>query len=119
MWKINTGKTGIDAVLKPYQLALIEYVIHCEKGVISSDAHANLEFQGHQISRASVINYLKKLASAGIIDASESTGKGGYRGVYAARLSFPEIIQKITQDILSSLRTAFPDSAYLSELEME
>ena len=75
--------------------------------------HAHLEVKGYTVSRASVINYLKKLAESGIIGAKEETGKGGYHGVYSAKLSFEEILTLIVTSVMDTLLAAFPDSDFI------
>ena len=113
MWRIDTTRTGIDAVMKPYQYGIITHILDKKENVTSSDMHAHLEFQGYTISRASVINYLKKLAAEDIIGVKEETGKGGYHGVYSAKLSFEEILTQIVNSAMDTLLAAFPDSDFI------
>jgi predicted transcriptional regulator len=113
LWKIDTTKTGIEAVLKPYQYGIITYILDKKENITSSEMHAHLEFQGYTVSRASVINYLKKLAESGIIGMKQKTGKGGYHGVYSAKLCFEEILTKIVTSAMNSLLAAFPDSDFM------
>lgn len=113
MWKIDTTKTGIEAVLKPYQYGIITHILDIKEGITSYEMHAQLEFQGYTVSRASVINYLKKLAEFGIIGRKEETGKGGYHGVYSAKLTFEEILTQIVTSAMDTLLAAFPDSDFI------
>ena len=113
MWKIDTTKTGIEAVMKPYQYRIITHILDKKEDVTSGEMHALLEFQGYTISRSSVINYLKKLAEFGIIGVEEGTGKGGYHGVYSAKLSFEEILTQIVTSAMNTLLSAFPDSDFI------
>jgi len=113
LWKIDTTKTGIEAVMKPYQYGIITEILDKKENITSGEMHAHLEFQGYTVSRASVINYLKKLAESGIIDAKEETGKGGYHGVYSAKLVFEEILTHIVTSVMDSLLAAFPDSEFM------
>ena len=114
MWKIDTTKSGIEAVLKPYQYGIIMHILDKKEdipkvGITSSEMHAHLEFQGYTVSRATVINYLKKLADFGIIGVRMEPEKGGYHGVYSAKLSFEEILTHIGTSVRDTLLTAFPD----------
>jgi len=99
--------------MKPYQYGIITHILDKEENITSGEMHAHLEFQGYTVSRASVINYLKKLTESGIIDREGKTGKGGYHGVYSAKLSFEEIITKIITSAMDTLLEAFPDSDFM------
>ena len=116
MWKIDTTKTGIEAVLKPYQYGIITHILDKKEGISSGNMHAHLEFQGYKISRASVINYLQALSKNGIINQETGTGKGGERGIYSAKLNFKDILTNIVETVMDKLLEAFPDSDYLKYL---
>lgn len=116
MWKIDTTKTGMLAILNPYQYRIITLVLEKKKNLTTRSVYDQLMDEGLIVSRASVINYLKKLAAAGVIGFEERTGKGGYHRVYSAKLTFEEIIQSMTKTILNSLLNAFPESDYLKYL---
>jgi Fe2+ or Zn2+ uptake regulation protein len=107
MWKIDTGQSGMLAVMKPYQYRTITMIIERKRGVKTSDVHSQLEFEGIKISRASVINYMAKLAEEGVISFVEESGKGGFHRVYSAKLSLDEIITRITEETLEAIESAF------------
>ena len=119
MWKIDTAKDAMLAIMKPYQHGIISMMIEKKTGLITSDIHAALEYEGHIISRASVINFCKTLAENGIVSFEERTGKGGYHRVYSKRLSWEQIIASIHTTVLITLKAAFPDSEYLKEVYEE
>jgi Fe2+ or Zn2+ uptake regulation protein len=119
LWKIDTTETGISVVMNEYQYAIIKHVLEYKKNITTGNVHAQLEHEGIKVSRASVINYCKLLADNGIITFTEESGKGGYHRVYAAKLSFEEIIKHMTNSILNSLLNAFPKSDYLQFLTQE
>ena len=118
MWKIDTTQDEMLAIMKPYQYGIISLIINKKTGLLTSDIHAALAYEGHIISRASVINFCKTLAANGIVSFDERTGKGGYHRVYAKRLSWEQIIASIHATVLTRLKQAFPDSEYLSEIEV-
>ena len=109
MWKIDTTKTGIEAIMKPYHYGIITHILDRPEGITSGDMHAELEFQGYTVSRASVINYLQALAREGIITQKERSGKGGMHGVYTAKLNFKQILTNIVESVMDKVLEACPD----------
>ena len=116
MWKIDTTKTGVEAIMKPYQYGIITHILDREEGITSGEMHAHLEFMGYSISRASVINYVQLLAKEGIITQEKQTGKGGYRGVYSAKLNFKQILTGIVESVMDKVLEAFPDTDIIKHL---
>ena len=119
MWKIDTTKTGMEAILKPYQYGIIMHILDKKDGIKSGDMHAHLELEGYTISRASVINYLQTLQKNGIIIQIAESGKGGIHQVYSAKLNFKEILTNIVETVMDKLLEAFPNNDYLKYLKKE
>lgn len=113
MWKIDTTKNAMLAIMKPYQHGIISMMIERKTGLKTSDIHASLEHEGYIVSRASVINFCKTLAAHDIVSFDERTGKGGYHRVYSALMSWESIIEYMHMKVLAKLKEAFPDSGYL------
>ena len=117
MWKIDTNQNGSDAVMRKYQYEIIEQMLDRKKDVKTLDIYCGLRARGFDISRASCINFLEKLADNGVITRQrKEAGKGGWHRVYAMKLNKEEIIEKITMDTIGAIKSAFPDSNYLLDL---
>ena len=119
MWKIDTAKENILAIMKPYQDGIIEMILESGKtGISTFKLHTGLEAEGIIISRASVINYCKKLAANDVISFEERTGKGGYHRIYFKLMSWESIIEYIHIQVLLKLTEAFPGSKYLNDVKV-
>jgi len=98
----DTSKKGLETVMKDYQAICMEFLWEKgEKGVSTSEAwlHVNkiLIPKEKTISRASIINFLRKMEEKGILKYWERTGKGGHHRVYAPlydEAKFKELIAK-------------------------
>lgn len=115
MWKIDTEKDSMLAIMKLYQNGIISMIQEKKTGLVTSDIHAALEMEGYIISRASVINYCKKLAANDVISFEERTGKGGYHRIYFPVLTWDQILASMHRQVLEKMILAFPDSEYLKE----
>lgn len=115
MWKIDTSKEAMRAIMKSYQQGIISMIHEAKDGIGTSTLHEALAAEGYIISRASVINYCKKLAANDVISFEERTGKGGYARIYFPRLSWDSILELIHIKVLGKMTTAFPDSGYLKK----
>ena len=116
MWKIDTGKETILAVMKPYQYGIISMILEANTEKTTADLHEQLNDEGFIISRASVINYCKLLAENDIIRYREKTGKGGYHRVYTKLMDLESILEMIHMQVLEKLTNAFPVSEYLTSV---
>lgn len=115
MWKIDTAKDTILAIMKPYQHGLISMILEAKTDGTTLKLHEALEAEGFIISRASVINYCKLLAANDVISFEERTGKGGYHRVYSKLMSWESILEFIHMQVLEKMTVAFPDSKYLND----
>ena len=115
MWKIDTGKETILAIMKPYQHAIISMMLESKTDGTTGQLHAALEDEGFIISRASVINYCKLLAENNIISYEEKTGKGGYHRVYTKLMNWESILEMIHMKVLEKMTSVFPGSNYLKD----
>ena len=116
MWKIDTGKENILAIMKPYQHGIISMILESKTDGRTVELHAALEAEGFIISRASVINYCKLLAANDVISFEERTGKGGYHRVYSKLMSWESILEFIHMSVLARLTEVFPGSTYLNDV---
>ena len=116
MWKIDTGKKSILAIMKPYQHGIISMILEAKTEKTTADLHKQLNDDGFIISRASVINYCKLLAENDIIRYREKTGKGGYHRVYTKLMDWDSILELIHMQILGKMAAVFPASGYLTSV---
>lgn len=116
MWKIDTGKKTILALMKPYQHAIISMILESKTDGTTGQLHLALEDEGFIISRASVINYCKLLAENDVIRSKEKTGKGGYHRVYTKLMSWDSILEFMHMQVLERMIFVFPSSIYLDNV---
>lgn len=116
MWKFDTEKESMLAIMKPYQHGIISMIQEKNTGLKTGDIHAALEMEGYIISRASVINYCKKLAANDVIRFKEATGKGGYHRIYYPVLTWDSILEMMHMQVLEKMTGAFPDNTYLTDV---
>ena len=88
---IDTSKEGLLAVLKDWQVEVVEEILKdAEKGWLSVEVTGFINEKtayskaGGTISRASAINFLGDMAEQGVLNVREATGKGGAHAVYHA-----------------------------------
>ena len=80
--KFDLEKTGLEAVLLPWQAEVMRYV--WEVGETDSRrAHEYLQGTEHGKSRAAVIFFLNDMVEEGFLSYDEKTGKGGYKGIWS------------------------------------
>ncbi len=116
MWKIDTSKKTILALMKPYHHAIISMILESKKKLTTGELHVALEDEGFIISRTSVIKYCKLLAANGVINYEERTGKGGYHRVYSKGMTWESILEFIHMQVLERMTFVFPNSKYLNDV---
>jgi hypothetical protein len=106
----DTSQMGFNAVLRPWQLTVMQIVWSIPNGANSLTVHqkANQALQGETISRASVINFLEDLRERGIFSGEERTGKGGHHWAYYPKLDEAGFKKFIVETMITSLMENFP-----------
>lgn len=101
---MDLSKTGLDMFFKSYQIKALEVLWESTEPLSSRVVweQVNMDLS---ISRASIINFLNACVELGLLDYSETTGKGGYRRLYSARVSRFEIKDFLTRIIQEQLQT--------------
>jgi predicted transcriptional regulator len=103
--KFDLEKTGLEAVLLPWQAELMRYV--WEVGEIDSRrAHEHLQGTEHGMSRASVIFFLQEMVEEGFLGYGEKTGKGGYKGIWSphpSALDESAFRQRVAERVLAKI----------------
>ena len=115
MWKIDTTKKSILALMKPYQHGIISMILESRTALTTGDLHTKLNAEGFIISRASVINYCKLLAANDVISFEEASGKGGIHREYSKIMSWESILEFMHMQVLERMTFVFPESKYLND----
>ncbi len=111
--KIDLGKIGFDAVLKPYQIEVMKYLwAHPDEGKSSKgvyDAVIEALPDGKNISRPSIINTLNTLADERVLGFHTITVRGGSCRIYWPRYDESEYKQYIVETVLKKLLHDSPE----------
>ena len=108
--KLDTGKEGLAAVYRKYELAALEYLFSVEEGAGSGkvwkwvNEESEYGRQGKTISRASVIFFLNRLVNEGLLEWRDATGKGGHHRLYEMKMSRPEFAKAVIDKFVRKLR---------------
>jgi len=111
-FEFDASKQGLRAVLKDWEEQTLG-VFWENPGVefTSRDVYVrvNERLEDGSISRASIINFLERIASAGVLQRRETTGKGGHRGIYSQAMNESEFRTFIAETLIESLIRSFPE----------
>jgi predicted transcriptional regulator len=103
---------GLEKVLKDYQEEALRFVWKTDvEGLSSRQVWTRVNEVlpgGRTISRASIINFLNAMVDEGVLNYTETTGKGGYRRIYSPRLDERAFRKHIAETVLKSLLGDFP-----------
>ncbi len=110
---IDTSGQGLAMILKDYQEVALRYLWRLDgKGASSRDVwmQVNDDLKGKRtISRASIINFLNSMVDEGVLNYTETTGKGGHRRIYSAKYNEAEFKQYVARVVLKNLMRDFPE----------
>jgi len=111
--KLDAGERGLPAILKEYQELALRYLWNLNgEGASSRDVwvQVNKGLRGRgSISRASIINFLDAMVDEGILSYKETTGKGGHRRIYSAKLNEARFKEYVATLFISNLLRDFPE----------
>ena len=108
--KLDTGKSGLGAVFKGYELAALEYLFSVDEGVGSGkvwtwiNEESDWGTAGHTISRASVIFFLNRLVDDDLLEWRDATGKGGHHRIYEMKMSRQEFVKAVIDKFVTKLQ---------------
>lgn len=98
--KFNLDRKGLDTLFKPYQIKALK-ILEAKQPCQTLDIWTPLK---HEISRASIINFLKDMADRGYLTNTKASGKGGMRPVYRIKAgSLDGLTKQIKQDLLAHI----------------
>ena len=110
---VDTSSEGLEMVLKDYQEAALRYLWRLDGGGASSRdvwVQVNDDLMGKRtISRASIINFLNSMVDEGVLNYTETTGKGGHRRIYSAKYDEAGFKEYIAKEVLGNLLRDFPE----------
>jgi len=111
--KIDTSEEGLRMILKDYQELALRYLWRLGgEGASSRDVwvQVNEDLKGEQtISRASIINFLNAMVDEGVLNYTETTGKGGHRRIYSMKYDEAGFKQYVARQVIGTLLRDFPE----------
>ena len=102
----------MGAILKDYQEAALRYLWSLGgEGAGSRQVwtHVSRELGTVTISRTSVINFLDAMVRDGILDCTETGGKGGHRRIYRVKYDEAGFKEHIAMLVIRNLLRDFPE----------
>lgn len=108
MWTLTTSKKGSIALLQDYKKELINKLLEIDEPIGSGKLHLHLVevMKDEHPSRASVIFFMNHLVDYKYASFKDVTGKGGHHRKYYTKLRKEDFIEKIRQDINTTLDQA-------------
>jgi predicted transcriptional regulator len=110
--EIEVSQRGLRMFLKDWQEEAMRVLWgNPQKGLISREVfdQVNQRLSPGSISRASIINFLEDMASMGVLNKEETTGKGGHRGVYSSKMNEVEFKKFIVETAIKAFMRSFPE----------
>jgi len=111
--KIDTAEEDLRMILKDYQETTLRYLWRLGgEGASSRDVwvQANEDLKGERtISRASIINFLNAMVDDGVLNYTETTGKGGHRRIYSMKYDEAGFKQYVARQVIDKLLSYFPE----------
>ncbi len=110
---IDTSEESLRMILKDYQEAALRYIWRLGgEGASSRDVwvQVNEDLKGERtISRASIINFLNAMVDEGMLNYTETTGKGGHRRIYSMRYDEAGFKEHVARLVIGNLLRDFPE----------
>ena len=112
--KLDTTKSGLDSLFKPYQGLLLEHIWGLnekkEVAVGSGKAWLWLCSTPEKKSRASVIFFLNDMVDEGVLGFHDRTGKGGHHRLYYPKMSREQFAEHAVKEIVGGVAKTFPEN---------
>lgn len=112
IFKFDHSKPGLRKVFKEYQELALRYVWEVgEEGVGSRNIWETVSerlTEKKKISRASIIMFLEKLRTQGVLGCKDETGKGGHRRIYYPLMDEIDFVKKLIINIIESFMEDYP-----------
>ena len=104
-FSVDLGKAGLEMLFEPWQIEAMQ-TLWRGGAWKSAEVHDALKTRGVDISRASVINFLNRMAGDDVLNYVDKPGRGGYCRVYSAALSEAQLWDEITSKIIDKIKEA-------------
>ena len=103
-WQYDSKKEGLATVFFDYEIETLRLLWSRRGEYLSSRQVWENINKKMNISRASIINSLNRMAKAGILEYKETTGKGGHRGLYAASSDEGKLRKRIADELSENIK---------------
>ena len=110
--EIDASQQGLRMILKDWQEeAMTVLWDNSQKECISREVfnQVNQRLSSGSISRASIINFLADMVEKGVLSMTETTGKGGHRGVYSSNMDESGFKKFVVERAIEALMRNFPE----------
>jgi predicted transcriptional regulator len=110
--EIDTSQQGLRMVLKDWEEETLKVFWDDPQKEYTSKLvwdRVNQRLRPGSISRASIINFLEDMVEMGVLGKRETTGKGGYRGIYSSKMGESGFKRFIAETALEVLMSNFPE----------
>lgn len=121
--KLDTTKSRLDSLFKPYQGMLLEHLWDlneraAEEGLIVADEKVSVGSgkawlwlceTPEKKSRASVIFFLNDMVEEGVLGFDDRTGKGGHHRLYWPKMNREQFAEYAVKEIVGGVAKAFPE----------
>jgi predicted transcriptional regulator len=110
--EIDASQQGLRMFLRDWQEeAMTVLWDNSQKEYISREVfnQVNQRLSSGSISRASIINFLADMVEKGVLSMTETTGKGGHRGVYSSNMDESGFKKFVVERAIEALMRNFPE----------
>ena len=110
--EIDASQQGLRMTLKEYEKEALKVFLDDPQKEYTSKLvwdRVNQRLGLGSISRASIINFLEDMVEMGVLSKRETTGKGGYRGIYSSKMGESGFKRFIAETALETLMSNLPE----------
>jgi predicted transcriptional regulator len=110
--EVDASQQGLRMVLKEYEEQALKVFWDDPQKEYTSKLvcdRVNQRLRPGSISRASIINFLEDMVEMGVLSKRETTGKGGYRGIYSSKIGESGFKRFMAETALEALMSNFPE----------
>ena len=109
---LDTTKTGLETLMKPWEAAALEYVWSREGEIVSTREVWEHVSQLHKISRTSISQFLMRMTFTGVLMNSSRAGRSKVEGRFTPRLDEAAFMWEAVKKVLDNLLDSFPEASW-------